>query len=113
MKTIEDYANEHVEAVKSCNSEPTWGLIQTAVCYGFGLARQLREGTIIPGNLIVKNGGVVHLDRQPEYNQVDVRREGAADVIVDGGELRIPGQVRLGYDAIIMDDQSRIYFDEL
>jgi len=67
---------------------------------------------IIPGNLIVKNGGVVYLDRTPEYNQEDIRKEGA-DLVVDGGELKIAGPLKLGYDAIIVDEQSHIYINAI
>lgn len=68
---------------------------------------------VIPGNLIVKNGGTVYLDKTPEYNQKDVRKDGAADLVVDGGILYLKGLVRLGYDAILMDDLSEILIKEL
>ena len=34
-KNLDDIAQDYVEAVKEYNPEPTWNLMQTAVCYGY------------------------------------------------------------------------------
>lgn len=39
-KNLDDIAQDYVEAVKEYNPEPTWDLMQTAVCYGY----HYREG---------------------------------------------------------------------
>ena len=39
-KNLDDIAQDYVEAVKDYNPEPTWDLMQTAVCYGY----HYREG---------------------------------------------------------------------
>lgn len=38
-EAIDQLAREYVEGVKKCNYAPTWDLIHTAVCYGYGLAK--------------------------------------------------------------------------
>ena len=42
-KTIDQLAEEYVECVKKCNDAPTWDLIHTAVCYGYGLNARKEE----------------------------------------------------------------------
>ena len=37
-KNLDEIAQDYVDGVKKYNSEPTWDLIQTAVCYGHHLA---------------------------------------------------------------------------
>jgi len=36
-KNLDEIAQDYVDGVKEYNSEPTWDLIQTAVCYGYHL----------------------------------------------------------------------------
>lgn len=43
-KNLDDIAQDYVEAVKEYNPEPTWNLMQTAVCYGYHLAEQKPAG---------------------------------------------------------------------
>lgn len=42
-KNLDDIAQDYVEAVKEYNPEPTWDLMQTAVCYGYHLAEQEKQ----------------------------------------------------------------------
>ena len=37
-KNLDDIAQEYVDGVRKYNPEPTWDLMQTAVCYGYHLA---------------------------------------------------------------------------
>lgn len=37
-KNLDDIAQEYVDGIRQYNPEPTWDLIQTAVCYGYHLA---------------------------------------------------------------------------
>lgn len=39
-KNLDDIAQDYVEAVKEYNPEPTWDLMQTAVCYGYYCCEQ-------------------------------------------------------------------------
>ena len=43
MKTIDGIAYEYVESIKTCNHNPTWDLIHTAVCYGAQIGAQRAE----------------------------------------------------------------------
>ena len=42
-KNLDEIAQEYVDSVKQYNQEPTWDLMQTAVCYGYHLAEQKEQ----------------------------------------------------------------------
>lgn len=42
-KNLDDIAQEYVDGVKQYNPEPTWDLMQTAVCYGYHLAENKQK----------------------------------------------------------------------
>lgn len=42
-KNLDVLAQEYIDGVKQYNQEPTWDLMQTAVCYGYHLAEQKPE----------------------------------------------------------------------
>ena len=42
-KNLDDIAQEYVDGVRQYNSEPTWDLMQTAVCYGYHLAENKQK----------------------------------------------------------------------
>ena len=42
-KNLDDIAQEYVDGVRQYNPEPTWDLMQTAVCYGYHLAENKQK----------------------------------------------------------------------
>lgn len=42
-KNLDVLAQEYIDGVKQYHQEPTWDLLQTAVCYGYHLAEQKPE----------------------------------------------------------------------
>ena len=42
-KDLDEIAQDYVDGVKEYNSEPTWDLMQTAVCYGYHCAEQKEQ----------------------------------------------------------------------
>lgn len=42
-KNLDEIAQDYVDGVKEYNPEPTWDLMQTAVCYGYRLSEELFE----------------------------------------------------------------------
>ena len=42
-KNLDEIAQDYVDGVKEYNPEPTWDLVQTAVCYGYYLAEQKEQ----------------------------------------------------------------------
>ena len=42
-KNLDEIAQDYVDGVKEYNSEPTWDLVQTAVCYGYHLSEEQFE----------------------------------------------------------------------
>ena len=42
-KNLDEIAQDYVDRVKECNPEPTWNLMQTAVCYGYHCCEQKEQ----------------------------------------------------------------------
>lgn len=42
-KNLDEIAQDYIDGVKEYNPEPTWDLMQTAVCYGYHLAEQKEQ----------------------------------------------------------------------
>lgn len=42
-KNLDEIAQDYIDSVKKYNPEPTWDLMQTAVCYGYHLAEQKEQ----------------------------------------------------------------------
>ena len=42
-KNLDEIAQDYVDNVKECNPEPTWDLMQTAVCYGYHYCEQQEQ----------------------------------------------------------------------
>ena len=47
-KNLDDIAQDYVEAVKEYNPEPTWNLMQTAVCYGYHYREEEEQKPVEP-----------------------------------------------------------------
>ena len=47
-KNLDDIAQDYVEAVKEYNPEPTWNLMQTAVCYGYHYREEKEQKPVEP-----------------------------------------------------------------
>ena len=42
-KNLDEIAQDYVDNVRECNPEPTWDLVQTAVCYGYHYREQKEQ----------------------------------------------------------------------
>ena len=47
-KNLDEIAQDYVDGVKEYNPEPTWDLMQTAVCYGYHYCEQKMTSTNCP-----------------------------------------------------------------
>lgn len=59
----------------------------------------------IPGNLIVKNGGHVISTGDQSWHHEEIYKEGC-DTVVDGGKLEVEGEIIIGGEIIICDEDS-------
>ena len=66
---------------------------------------------VIPGNLVVKNGSTVH-STEMRWEQKEIYKEGA-DVVLDGGKLDVDGEILVGGQVIIEDENSTVYVEKL
>lgn len=68
-KNLDEIAQDYVDGVKEYNPEPTWDLMQTAMCYGYHLAENKQkpaewseeDENIIEGMIVDYKGEIEHL----------------------------------------------------